>query len=187
MSSILPAQSSQVRTVVLINGVPYMVDISPRGDILQRYQRVDDYFTAKESHESIVPRLSQEPTITGSSIVLYEKEEEPIPSFTEENKLPILSGASQYIGFSPDKAVLTKAAVDQIRTIADQHQEGQINNIQIVSYHVDSYRSRSIARNRARGIKELLGAFGTSRDKVGFEIRDASVGTKVDFVVVTFL
>jgi len=157
------AQSS-VRTVVLINGEPYLAEVSTNGDILQRYQKVDNYFSTKESHGSIVSRLSKQAQPTGEPIVLFEKEAEPVPSYTEENKAPILTGESQYIGFSPDKAILTKSAVD----------------------HVDSYRSRSLARNRARGIKELLGAFGTTRNKVNFEIRDASFGTKVDFVQVVF-
>jgi len=156
----------------------------------QKYLRMvisSNYFDTKESHQSIVTRLSKNAEPSGESIVLFEKQEEPQPSYTEENKAPILSGQSQYIGFSPDKAILTKAAVDQIRLIADQFQAGQIGQIQIVSYHVDSYRSRSLARNRGRGIKELLGAFGTSRSKVTFEVRDASVGTKIDFVQVLFL
>jgi len=109
-----------------------------------------------------------------------------VPSFDEENKAPILTGQTQYLGFSPDKAILTATAVDQIRKISDQHQAGQIDDIFIVSYHLDSYRSRAIARNRARGIKELLGAFGTPRAQVDFEIRDASIGTKIDFVQVSF-
>lgn len=180
------SQSSTVRTVVLIDGIPYLADISTSGDILQQYQRIDDYFTTRESHNSIVSKLSERPEPTGESIVLFEKEKDPQPSFTQENKAPILTGESQYLGFSPDKAILTKSAVDQIRKIADQHPDGQIDNIFIVSYHIDSYRSRAIARNRARGIQELLVAFGAPRSQIDYEIRDASVGTKVDFVQVSF-
>ncbi len=180
------SQSSTVRSVVLIDGIPFLADISSSGDILQKFQRIDDYFSTQESHNSIVSRLSESPQPAGESIVLFEKQKEPVPTFTEENKAPILTGENQYLGFSPDKAILTKSAVDQIRKIADQHQEGQINDIFIISYHLDSYRSRAIARNRARGVKELLGAFGTPRGQVDFEIRDASIGTKIDFVQVSF-
>lgn len=186
-SSGLTAQDDPIRTVVLINGVPFLADVSTEGDILHRYQQVDNYFTTKESHRSIVSRLSDSPEISGDPIAVFPKQEEPIPSFTEENKAPILSGEAQYIGFSPDKAILTKSAVDQIRKIADQYQAGQIGDILIISYHLDNYRARSLARNRARGIKELLSAFGTPREKVDFEIRDVSIGTKIDFVQVQFL
>jgi len=183
----IQAQAQQIRTVVLINGVPYMADVSSNGDILQRYQKIDDYFTAPESHTSIVSRLSKTSEVTGPSIVLFEKQEEPTPSYTEENKAPILEGTSQYLGFSPQKAILTKTAVDQIRKIAEEYQAGLIGKIEILSYHHDNYRSRAIARNRARGIKELLVAFGTPYPNVDFDIRDASAGTKLDFVRVTFL
>ncbi len=182
----ISAQDQPIRTVVLIDGVPFLTDISTNGDILQKYQRIDDYFSTRESHNSLVSRLSERPEPAGESIVLFDKEVEPQPSFTEENKAPILTGENQYLGFSPDKAILTKNAVDQIRQIADQYQNGQINDIFVVSYHLDTYRTRAIARNRAKGIKELLSSFGMPRGKIDFEIRDASVGTKIDFVQVSF-
>ena len=80
------SQSSTVRTVVLIDGIPYLADISTSGDILQQYQRIDDYFTTRESHNSIVSKLSERPEPTGESIVLFEKEKDPQPSLPKKIK-----------------------------------------------------------------------------------------------------
>lgn len=180
------AQEASKKAVVLINGTPYLVDITPDGNITNTYQRINDYFSTPESDASIVSRLSKTAVPTNSKIVFFEKEEEPIPSFSEENKAPILTGAEQYIGFSPDRALLQKAGVDQIRKIADGYRTSTINSINVISYHIGNYRSKSLARNRADAIKDLLNAFGVSNSKISTQTVQGGADTKVDFVHVTF-
>ena len=180
------AQEASKKAVVLINGTPYLVDVTPDGNITNTYQRINDYFSTSESDASIVSRLSKTAVPSNNEIVFFEKEEEPVPSFTEENKAPILTGAEQYIGFSPDRALLQKAGVDQIRKIADSYRTKTISTINITSYHIGNYRSKSLARNRADAVKDLLHAFGVSNKNISTQTLLGSMETKVDFVHLTF-
>ena len=181
-------QSNEIiKAIVLINGEAFLVDVTLNGNIVTTYQKINNYFKTSESHQSILTRLSKgERSESGSSIVFYEKESEPIPSFTEENKSPIAAGNAQYLGFSPRRAILQTAAVDQIRKIADEYQSGRIQSIGITSYHEDSYESRSLARNRSQAIKDLLHAFGVSYDVISEDMPFGGAGVKSDYVRVQF-
>lgn len=179
------AQEASKKAVVLINGTPYLVDVTPDGNITTTYQRINSYFASSESTASMVSRLSKIAEPTDSQIVFFEKEEEPVPSFTEENKVPIFTGAEQYIGFSPDRALLQKAGVDQIRKIAESYRAKTISSINVTSYHIGNYRSKSLSRNRANAVKDLLGAFGVSDASISTQTIEGSSDTKVDFVQVS--
>jgi len=186
ITHLVNGQEDSFKEVILINGTAYLAELTPKGDILQTYQKIDNYFSSTESHKNLVTRLSRNPEPSGISIILYESEQEPIPSFTAENKKPVTTENDQYIGFSPDRALLLKAAVDQIRRIAKSHRDGGIALTSITSYHIDDYRSRSLARNRAKAIKDLLHAFGVKKDVVSFSLDTVSPDTKVDFVRLSF-
>lgn len=180
------AQEVSKKAVVLINATPYLVDVTPDGNITTTYQRINDYFSTSESDASLVSRLSKIAEPTDIKIAFFEKEEEPVPSFTKENQVPINISAEQYIGFSPNRALLQKKGVDQIRKIADGFRSKAIIAINITSYHIDNYRSRSLARNRAEAIKDLLNAFGVSKSNVSTQSIQGGSDTKVDFVHLTF-
>ncbi len=182
----LNAQEDPVRTIVLINGNAHLVDVAVNGDLVAIYQRVEGLFTSGESTTSIIDRLSKDQPAPSGQIVFFEKEEEPIPSFSEENKQPIITGSSQYIGFSPERALLLNTAVDQIRKIADQFEVGVVQSITVISYHLDNYRSRSLARNRAKAIKDLLMAFGVNGLNISTLTSAVSPDSKLDFVQVKF-
>lgn len=181
------AQEAPIKAVVLINGAAHLVDVSRDGNISNVYQRIDNYFTTKEGHASIVKRLSKDAQPDGSQIAFFNKEEEPLPSFTEENKLPVKIDGQQYIGFSPGRALLQKAGVDQIRKIAKGYRNGGISAIRIDSYYEDNYRSKSLARNRAQAIKDLLQAFGMPEVNIATSTAQGSIEVKVDFVQLSFL
>ncbi len=186
LTYVADAQEVSKKAVVLINSTPYLVDVTPNGDITATYQRINNYFATAESDAILVSRLSKIAEPTDIKIAFFEKEAEPIPSFTEENKVPISISAEQYIGFSPDRALLQKTGVDQIRKIADSYRSKTINKISVTSYHIDNYRSRSLARNRAKAIKDLLSAFGVSKSQISTESVQGASNTKVDFVHLTF-
>jgi len=181
------AQNTSKKAVVLINGKAFLVDVTPKGNITTTYQRIDNYFSTSESHDLLVDRLSKTAEPTDSKIVFFEKENEPIPSFSEENKVNIDIGTQQYIGFSPERALLQKAGVDQIRKVAKSYRSRRISNINITSYHADNYRSRSLARNRVQAIKDLLHAFGVALSSISTQTLLGNADTKVDFVNISFL
>ncbi len=170
------------KAIVLINGDAYLVDLEEDGTIAAMYQKIENYFTTRESHGSILARLTRGERSSSGSIVFYEKEIEPEVSFSNENKLPIRSGNSQYIGFSPFRALLQTEAVNQIRRIAKEYGRGKISGIHIYSYHNDTYRARALARNRSQAIKDLLSAFGVPGHIIGQEITIVQSGGKTDFV-----
>jgi len=180
------SQSESRKSIALINGVAHLVDVAPNGDLLEIYQSIDNYFTSPESHQQILKKLVSNAVPQGRSIVLFEEEEEFQPSFTKENKEPVKVGNEQYVAFSPDKAILQKAAVDQIRKIARDYKAGGVNNITINSFAKDSYRSRALSRNRAKAIQDLLVAFGVSKRYVSSKSVPGDKETKIDYVQVLF-
>jgi len=176
-------QNDPFKAIVLINGEAYLVDLTESGNISATYQKINNYFNSSESHNAILARLSNGSlSENGTSIVFYEKEVEPEVSFAAENKAAITPGNAQYVGFSPRRALLQKQAVDQIRAIANQYQNGIIQSISITSHHRDTYESRSLARNRAKAIYDLLGAFGVSTGIIQMDTPYAPPGSKTDFV-----
>lgn len=180
------SQDSTIRTIVLINGEPFLVDVLPNGDITAQYQKVDNYFSSSESHDNILARETKKDSQPSSSLVFFENEEEPVVPFTEENLAPILPGNEQYIGFSPGKAILQKAAVDQIRKISKEQRGGLFRLIGIRSYNRNNFRSRALSRNRAKAIKDLLIAFGVPENQIASQTLEGTSETKVDFVQVSF-
>ena len=180
------AQKASKKAVVLINGTPYLVDVTPKGNITNTYQRINDYFSTSESDANMISRLSKIAEPTDIKIAFFEKEEEPVPSFTAENKVPINISAEQYIGYSPGRALLQKEGVDQIRKIAKAYRAKTISSIRITSYYLDTYRSRSLAQNRAEAIEDLLSAFGVTKSKISIQTLQGGSDTKIDFVHVTF-
>lgn len=180
------SQSESSKSIALINGVAHLVEVAPNGDLLEIYQSIDDYFTSPESHQEILRKLSPGAVSQGKSIILFEDEQEFIPSFTKENKEPVKVGNEQYVAFSPDKAILQKPAVDQIRKIARNFKAGGVKNITINSFAKDSYRSRALSRNRAKAIQDLLVAFGVSNKIINSNSVPGGIGTKIDFVQILF-
>lgn len=175
-------QAGPLKAIVLINGEAYLVDVDKEGNILATYQHIRNYFSTNESHESILARLSKEASGDSRSIVFYEKQEEYKAPFAEENKAPVEAGNAQYIGFSPGQALLNKSAVDQIRRIAKAHSEGKLESISMVSFYEPSFRSRSIARNRADGIRDLLKAFGFDSNFIETSTQAIRQGQSPNFV-----
>ncbi len=175
------------KAIVLINGEAYLVDVTPKGLITATYQKISNYFTTSESHQNMLVRLSGgQLNETGDKIVFYEKESEPLPSFQSENQQSLTAEAQRFIGFSPGKAVLNKGAVDYIREIAQGYKNGQITLVKINALYINSYRSRSLARNRAHAIRGLLGAFGVPMNIIISDTLLAGAESKLDFVQISF-
>ncbi|MFT4566995.1 MAG: hypothetical protein ACI9FN_001957 [Saprospiraceae bacterium] len=180
-------QSDPFKAIVLINGEAFLVDLTEKGAITATYQKVNNYFRSSESHGTILARLSKGTlSESGKSIVFYEEEIEPVVPFTTENEAVVAPGSAQYVGFSPRRALLQKDAVDQIRKISSQFRQGVIQNITITSHQRDTYESRSLARNRAKAIHDLLGAFGVSTSIIDSSTPFAQPGSKTDFVRISF-
>ncbi len=179
--------NDQIKAIVLINGEAYLVDVTAKGNIITTYQKIENYFRTNESHNSLLTRLSNGAVSDDAkTIVFYEKETEPIKSYSIENNTPIITGNAQYIGFSPRRAILKDAAVNQVRKIAKGYEQGIILNIQVTSYHKDSYVSRALARNRAKAITDLLHAFGVPKSIIKSASPYGGKETKDNFVNVSF-
>ena len=180
------SQQEIKKAIVLINGDAHLVDISPKGDIVNTYQRIDNYFSLKESPSQLIARFANVPAMKNSAITFFESEKEPEPTFKIENKAPVITGNSQFIGFSPGRAVLQKQAVNQIRKISKAYRDGQIQSITATSYYSDNYRSRSLSRNRAKAIKDLLIAFGLPSNIINTQTVVGANNVKIDYVNIGF-
>lgn len=175
-------QTNPQKAIVLINGEAFLVDVDKDGTILTTYQKVNNYFTSSEPHEKMLVRLSKSTRNEQGGIAFYELEKEYKAPYIEENKAPIARGNTQYIGFSPEQALLNKAAVDQIRKIAGAYSKGEIRTISIQSFYERSYKSRSISRNRSDAIKDLLAAFGVLPDDIVLGSQELKKGQSANFV-----
>lgn len=180
------SQQETKKAIVLINGDAHLVDVSPKGDIVKTYQKIDNYFSLKESPSQLIARFANVPAIENSSITFFESEDEPTPTFTVENKAPVVIGNDQYLGFSPGRAVLQKKAVDQIRKISKAYRNGDIQTIHATAYYSDNYRSRSLSRNRAKAIKDLLIAFGLPANMIQTKTVLGTSDVKIDYVNISF-
>jgi Outer membrane protein and related peptidoglycan-associated (lipo)proteins len=175
-----------IRTIVLINGRPTLVDVTPKGNITAIFQGVTDYFTSSASHETLVAKASSIKEPSRGSLLAYEAETDPTPTYESDNSRSVLVGATQYIGFSPRRALLLDNAVIQIRNIAKSYKENDIGSIVMLSFHQGEYRSRALARNRAKAIKDLLGAYGMPAHLIKAEQARADGQTKTEYVQMTF-
>ena len=48
------------KTIILINGAPFLVELDHNGKVIHNYIMVSDYFQSKESHENLVIKATHE-------------------------------------------------------------------------------------------------------------------------------
>ena len=176
------SQQSQ-RAIILINGIAYVADLSPNGSVIAFYQSLPDYFKSRDSDESFIARIEQQGLTEGGSLDLYADQDDPLQS--NFARVEEYSGdEKQYIAFTRGRAILSKDAVNQIKSLANAYRSNDITEVIINAYHDNSQRQKRLALNRSKAIKDLLGAYGVPYSQIQ---RNAPYGDEGDQLYFVYL
>lgn len=134
-------------TIILINGVPYLVELDDDTNITSVLLSVPYYFQSEMSHEEIVATLRQQLST------------DPKKSMTQYEDIFVLDNV-EFIEFIPKRALLDKIAVDRIRKIAVDYCNGNLSHIALNVQYADTQKSSILSENRINSVKDLLVAFG---------------------------
>ena len=180
---------NNTRSIILINGEPFIADISVNGSIVAKYQNVPDYFTNNLDDQQIIARAEKKGLLAGGSIELYADnlEDDKIPDINSFKKLSAdPADKKQYIAFSRGRAILNRVSVDQIRAISDAYTAKKISSITINAYHKDTEESRILASNRGNAISRLLNTFGVDNNDIQVNMPYGADGDQLYFVYLSF-
>ena len=136
------------KTIILINGAPFLVDINEEGRIIQNYLLVQDYFVSNESHENLVEKAEEE----------YEDE------------IAMLNN-SRLIIFDETSALLNEAAIDNIRDLANLYNRGTLQNINITAGHVENEDDGITVDDRINAISQMLEDFGVKEGDISADVK----------------
>ena len=135
------------RTIILIDGTPYLVDMDEQGQEIDKIVPIPSYFISSDSHDLIVDRESRE----------YEEE------------LPNIK--SRLLVFTEDVALLDNVMVDHIRDLARLYAKGYIESVHISAAHQTSYGDEALAAHRINVIYQMLRDFGVKNNDITADIK----------------
>ena len=141
-------------TIILINGEANLVVLDDLAYIVEVLRPVPYYFDSSLSHEEIVKGLIEQKN--SDNATFYANNED---RFVSKDEIDILDNA-EFIKFLPDKALLNRVAVDRIRQIANDYEDGGIEAIDLSIIYKDTSVSELLTDNRLNSVRDLLIAFG---------------------------
>lgn len=136
------------KTIILINGAPFLVDIDENGKVINNYLLVQDYFISDDSHADLVVKAEEE----------YEEE------------VAILNN-TRLIIFNESSSLLNEIAVDNIRELATLYNNGVLQNINITAGHVEKENDDATVEDRIGAISQLLHDFGVKEGDISADIK----------------
>lgn len=135
------------RTIILINGAPFVVNLDQKGDLVETIAWVPEYFASSESHNDIVSRIADD----------YEVEKNNIKS--------------RLLIFEEDKAILDYMAVEHIRDMSRLYSKGYIQSINISAAHTNDFEDEALAANRINVIYQMLKDFGVDDNGITADMK----------------
>lgn len=136
------ADEDMNRTIILIDGDPYLVDLDMDGDLVDAIAPVPDYFVSEESHLALVDRVSDD----------YESE--------------LANIKSRLLIFDEDSALMNQGAVDHVRDLARLYSKGYIDEISIEAAHEDTFKDEALAAYRIATVYQMLKDFGVKEEDI---------------------
>lgn len=179
-----------VRSIILVNGEPFIADLTVNGSVVAKYQKVPDYFTNGLDDKAIIANAERQGLKSEGSIELYADnlDDAPIPALSEFRSISDDNiDSKQYVAFSRGRAILNRQSVDQIRAISDAYQTGQISEVVINAYHNDTEQSRILAKNRGKAISDLMTTFGMSPTSIQVNMPYGSESDQLYYVYLSFV
>ncbi len=171
------------RAIILINGIAHIADLSPNGSVIAFYQSLPDYFKSGDSDQAFIARLEQQGLTERGSLDLYADQDDPLQTNFERVQ-EYTADEKQYIAFTRGRAILSRDAVSQIKSLADAYRSNEISEVIINAYHDDSQRQKRLALNRSKAIKDLLETFGIPNNHIQ---RNAPYGDEGDQLYFVYL
>ena len=138
------------RTIILIDGDPYMVDLESNGDVIDQIAQVPEYFESKETHEEILEEINED----------YENEKDNIKS--------------RLLIFPEGMSIMDSVAVDHVRDLARIYHKGYISNVHITAAHVDDFSDEALAAQRVDVIFHMLRDFGVNEEGITADMKEYS-------------
>ena len=136
------------RTIILIDGDPYLVDLDDEGDLVDAIVPVPEYFVSEASHAVLVDRRSED----------YASE--------------LANIKSRLLIFSEDSALIDQVAVDHVRDLARLYSKGYINEINIGAAHADTDQDEALAAHRISAVYHLLRDFGVQEEDITADMKN---------------
>ncbi|MEE9373300.1 MAG: hypothetical protein V3V00_09630 [Saprospiraceae bacterium] len=136
------------KTIILINGAPFLVDIDHNGKVVNNYLLVHNYFTSNDSHENLVVKAESE----------YEEE----VAFLNSSRLII---------FNETSTLLNEVAVNNIRDLANLYNRGVLQNVNITAGQVSKDIDEPNTESRINAITQLLRDFGVKEGDISADIK----------------
>ena len=182
--AVVTASSQQAqRAIILINGIAHIADLSPNGSVIAFYQALPNYFNSNDSDQEFIALLEQQGLKERGSLDLYADRDDPLQ--TNFARVQEYAGnEKQYIAFTRERAILSRDAVSQIKSLADAYRSNEISEVIINAYHDDSQRQKRLALNRSKAIKDLLETFGIPTNQIQ---RNAPYGDEGDQLYFVYL
>lgn len=135
------------RTIILVNGTPYFVEMDEEGKKIDKIVAVPTYFKSPESHDEIITKVNSD----------YEEE------------LPNMK--SRLLIFKEDQAILEQPAVDHIRELARLYTKGYIESINITAAHYDEDKDEALAAYRVNSIYQMFKDFGVDDEGITADMK----------------
>ena len=141
--------SDQVKkTIILINGSAFLVDMNVEGKIVTNYLMIEDYFTSNDTHETLIEKASK----------IYDLEF----GILERSKLII---------FAEGSSLLDDSAVDNIRRLSTLFVKSPSQNINITFGQSENKESNILSENRVSAIRQLLKDFGVKEGDMSTDVK----------------
>ena len=142
------AAEDMSKTIILINGTPYFVEMDENGRQIEKIVAVPTYFRSNESHDEILEKANSD----------YEDE------------LPNLK--SRLLIFEEDQAILDQIAVDHIRDLARLYAKGYVQSINITAAHYDNNKDEALAAYRVNAIYQMFKDFGVDDEGIVADMKE---------------
>ena len=136
------------RTIILINGTPFLVEMDNDGNLLKNISVVSDYFETNESHENLVRKASD----------VYEEELARLDN-------------SRLIIFEEENSILNNVAINNIRDLATKYNQGLLQNIRLTAGQTQSLGDESLTGYRVQAIFQMLVDFGVEATDISADFK----------------
>lgn len=160
IASLFNFQDRLQTTIILINGEANLVVLDDLAYIVEVLQPVPYYFNSNLSHEDIVKGLIEQRD-KGDKLFYANNEDR----FVSKDEIDILDNA-EFIKFLSGKALLNDVAVNRIRQIANDFEDGGIEEINLSIIYKNNQVSEILTDNRLNSVRDLLIAFGVDLSSI---------------------
>ena len=137
------------KTIILINGSPFLVELDKDGKVIQNYLIVADYFESDHTHTELI-KLAEEKYAVEEAANLNR---------------------SRMVIFHDESTILNDVAIDNIRHISQSYHIGDLQNINITAGYLENMEDEITTADRIKAISNLLMDFGVEEGDISANMK----------------